>query len=694
MPTPPRYWKELSFKQEEGIINSGNDTKSGRNDNNFHERAISFDSNINECYACTQVGVPVFHSTRWDLSHQPQWEASAGSCLRPVQAQPRSRNRASNWARAARAGVVDPRSKSVKRWNRVVLLARGTALAVDPLFLYVMSLSAGGDPCFYLDVALAVVVTVVRTCLDAVHLAYLWLQFRLAYVSSESMVVGCGKLVWDTRAIASHYIRSFKGFWLDAFVILPIPQAVIWLIVPRLLGEGRITVIMTILLLSFLFQFLPKVYHSLYLMRRLQKVTGYVFGSVWWRFILNVIAYLIASHVAGACWYILGTERLMGCLEQQCERSKNCNLSVYYSQDHHLVSRGNVTTISSKCLDVDGPFNYGIYTPVLYVYSSNSLAVKILYPVFWGLLNLSSFGNELDPTSNWLELIYSCCITIAGLVLFVTLIGNIQVFLHMVMANKKKMQLQYQDLEWWMKRRQLPSHLRERVRHFQRQSWASMGGQDEMELMQHFPDGLRRDIRRYLCIELVMKVPLFHLLDDLILDNICDRLRPLVYSKGEKIVREGDPIQRMVFVVRGRLNRSQGLSKGFLATSALESGGFFGDELLSWCLRRPFVNRLPASSATFTCVEPIEAFGINADDLRYIISHFRYRFASEKLKRTARYYSSNWRTWGAIVIQLGWRRYRMRTRGVPAATLGGGTANRLRQYAALFLSLRPHDHLE
>ena len=151
----------------------------------------------------------------------------------------------------------------------------------------------------------------------------------------------------------------------------------------------------------------------------------------------------------------------------------------------------------------------------------------------------------------------------------------------------------------------------------------------------------------------------------------------------------------MVFIVRGRVRRSQGLSKGFLATSALEPGGFFGDELLSWCLRRPFADRLPASSATFTCTEPIEAFAIDADHLRYIVDHFRCKFASERLKRTARYYSSNWRTWGAVVIQLAWRRYRRRTKGIAPAPINGGTTkNRLRQCAAMFLSLRPHDHLE
>lgn len=76
----------------------------------------------------------------------------------------------------------------------------------------------------YMDGALAAIVTVLRTCVDAVHLFHLWLQFRLAYVSRESLVVGCGKLVWDPRAIASHYVRSLKGFWFDVFVILPVPQ--------------------------------------------------------------------------------------------------------------------------------------------------------------------------------------------------------------------------------------------------------------------------------------------------------------------------------------------------------------------------------------------------------------------------------------------------------------------------------------
>lgn len=152
---------------------------------------------------------------------------------------------------------------------------------------------------------------------------------------------------------------------------------------------------------------------------------------------------------------------------------------------------------------------------------------------------------------------------------------------------------------------------------------------------------------------------------------------------------------RTVFIVRGRVKSSQNLSRGVVATSILKPGGYFGDELLSWCLRRPFIDRLPASSAAFTCIEPTEAFALEAHHLKYITDHFRYKFANERLTRTARYYSSNWRTWGAVNIQLGWRRHIERTRrALSHRSIADDSDRLLRQYAAFFMSIRPHDHLE
>lgn len=97
------------------------------------------------------------------------------------------------------------------------------------------------------------------------------------------------------------------------------------------------------------------------------------------------------------------------------------------------------------------------------------------------------------------------------------------------------MQLRIRDLEWWMRRRQLPQRLRLRVRQQERHRWAATRGVDEESLVGDLPEGLRRDIKQHLCLDLLRKVPLFGQLDDLMLNNICDRLKPVLFSKGESV---------------------------------------------------------------------------------------------------------------------------------------------------------------
>lgn len=50
------------------------------------------------------------------------------------------------------------------------------------------------------------------------------------------------------------------------------------------------------------------------------------------------------------------------------------------------------------------------------------------------------------------------------------------------------------------------------------------------------------------------QVPLFDQMDDRLLDAICARLKPYLCAPGTCLVREGDPVIEMLFIVRGRLN--------------------------------------------------------------------------------------------------------------------------------------------
>jgi cyclic nucleotide gated channel len=501
-------------------------------------------------------------------------------------------------------------------------------------------------------------------------------------------------------------------------------QVMVLFVVPHLLEQGGSTArIMDFELLAFLFQYIPKLLHFVLLGWRLQRVTGYIFGSASWGFVLNLAAYFCAAHVAGSVWYLLTVQRVESCIHLQCASMPNCNSSymgcpvpIAFSKqpldDINQIAWAENSNITS-CLTGSGPFNFGIYGLSVPLVTDVIPVNKILLPLFWGVMTMSSFGNALTPTDHTLEVVFSIVVITCGLLLFTMLIGNIQVFLHSMTSKKEQSQLRIRDLEWWMRRRQLPVQLRQRVCKYERQKWAATRGIDEEATVQDLPEGLRRDIKRHLCLDLVRQVPLFQQMDDLVLNNICERLKPGLFIKDETVLSEGDPVWRMLFIVRGHMQSSYRLQhNNGTSICMLGPGNFCGDELISWCLSTPLKDSLPLSTVTLTTVDMTEVFGLDAQDLKYITEHFSYKFANDKLKRTVRFYSSSWRMWAAVTIQLAWRRHKARripnTSGplnlaevslapnyaLRGSTLSQSQRDRLHLYTAMFTSPKPQDRVE
>lgn len=71
--------------------------------------------------------------------------------------------------------------------------------------------------------------------------------------------------------------------------------------------------------------------------------------------------------------------------------------------------------------------------------------------------------------------------------------------------------LKRRDTEEWMRHRQLPQDLRERVRQFVQYKWLATRGVDEESILHALPSDLRRDIQRHLCLDLVRRVNRVHL---------------------------------------------------------------------------------------------------------------------------------------------------------------------------------------
>lgn len=149
-------------------------------------------------------------------------------------------------------------------------------------------------------------------------------------------------------------------------------------------------------------------------------------------------------------------------------------------------------------------------------------------------------------------------------------------------------------------------------------------------------------------------------MDDNLLDAICERLVSSLSTQGTYIVREDDPVNEMLFIIRGQLESSttDGGRSGFFNSITLRPGDFCGEELLTWALL-PNATSYPCSTRSVRTLTEVEGFALRAEDLKFVANQFKY-LHSKKLQHAFRYYSHQWRTWGACFIQAAWRKFKRR----------------------------------
>ena len=130
---------------------------------------------------------------------------------------------------------------------------------------------------------------------------------------------------------------------------------------------------------------------------------------------------------------------------------------------------------------------------------------------------------------------------------------------------------------------------------------------------------------------------MFEKMDEQLLDALCDHLKPVLYTAKSCIVREGDPVDEMLFIMRGTLASmtTNGGRTGFFNSADLKAGDFCGEELLTWALDPHPSTNLPISTRTVVAIIEVEAFALMAYDLKFVASQFR-RLHSKQLRHTFR----------------------------------------------------------
>ncbi|KAL4632951.1 hypothetical protein ACB092_04G086900 [Castanea dentata] len=558
-------------------------------------------------------------------------------------------------------GVMNPHTKVVQRWNKFLVISCLVAIFVDPLFFFLLYVQKD-NKCIIINWPMTTTIVVFRSMTDLIYFFHMLLQFRLAYVAPESRVVGAGELVDHPKKIALNYIRGY--FFIDLFVVLPLPQIIMLLVLPRSLGGANYA--KNLLRAALLVQYTPRLYRFLPLLAG-QSPSGFVFESAWANFIINLLTFMLSGHIVGSLWYLFGLQRVNQCLRLACHNSgfDACTSFIDCRDGKNSKHIPNASWSwkdndnATACFTEDG-FSYGIYLKAVNLTTEHSIVTRYIFSLFWGFQQISTLAGNLTPSYFVWEVLFTMAIIGLGLLLFALLIGNMQNFLQALGRRRLEMSLRRRDVEQWMSHRRLPEELRRQVRQAERYNWAATRGVNEEILLENLPEDLQRDIRRHLC-KFVKKVRIFALMDDPVLDAICERLRQKIYIKGSKILYHGGLVEKMVFIVRGKAE-SKG-EDGIVVP--LSEGDVCGEELLTWCLEHSSVSKdgrkiriwgqRLLSNRTVTCLTNIEAFSLRAADIEEVTSLFARFLRKPRVQGAIRYESPYWRSLAASRIQVAWR---------------------------------------
>ncbi|XP_039137320.1 probable cyclic nucleotide-gated ion channel 5 [Dioscorea cayenensis subsp. rotundata] len=559
--------------------------------------------------------------------------------------------------------IFDPQDKFLLRMNRFFIILYIFSFAVDPLFLYLPIVDKDSN-CFSIHGGLAIATITLRSLIDSLYLVRIALQFRTAYIAPSSRVFGRGELVIDPQQIANRYLKH--NFIFDFLSVLPLSQIAIW----RYFLTSDVADTKRALGYICFLQIIPRFIRIIPLMKEMRRTDGFFASSPWAGALYYLAWFMLASHACGGFWYLFAIEREDTCWNLACANNSTCKVDFLYCGNGHLDGFDRWQNVSSEVLtaecnvDSNNPqFNFGIFAQAFTsgIVSDKSFTNKFFYCLWWGLQNLSTLGQGLQTTTYYVENVFAIILSILGLIFFSILIGNMQTYLQSMSVRVEEMRVKRRDSEQWMHHRLLPPELRERVRRYDQYKWMETRGVDEESLVQSLPKDLRRDIKRHLCLGLVRRVPLFANMDERLLDAICERLKPSLYTQNTYIIREGDPVDEMLFVIRGRMESvtTDGGRSGFFNRGLLKEGGFCGEELLTWALDPKSSANLPSSTRTVRALCEVETFALRADELKFVASQFR-RLHSKQVQHTFRFYSQQWRTWAACFIQAAWRRHTKR----------------------------------
>ncbi|XP_041013896.1 cyclic nucleotide-gated ion channel 1-like [Juglans microcarpa x Juglans regia] len=566
-------------------------------------------------------------------------------------------------------------------WDVAFLVVRVVAVAVDPLFLYLPVINEA-TKCITIDNKLKIIAICVRSLLDLIAFwelvpsrrGYTWFD----YVSNILGILPFPQVLLPIiPKMSGSKFRILRKF-LNAVVFLQYGPRIfsiyrLWRKVNQTIFSPTPTALTVEVNGRCKNRIPPKaliIVMKSSLNLYLYLVASHVLGAFW---------YFFSIERETTCWQ-LACEHDIGCSKTTSLDCDDGFGNYTFLNDYCSIEKPNTTLFDF------GIFQETRQSGILV---SMDFLQKTMFCFWWGLRNLSSLGQNLVTTPDFWENCFTVLISIFGLLLFLYFIGNLQVYMEWQASKELEEYLSKRSEELSKRSKEaeetkvlatISKWLEETKRLEETKWWETaklyhskhMDGEDKANIMRtklhsiegwistiglpdqlkdiiisyvtpiledqknvidtenpfpHPPTPHRRLIKLHLCLPLLRTVPIFrNESEELLYEIICKFFKQVQYNENSYIVREREPLDVMIFVVKGIVWTYT--SNHGDKTECLKKGDHFGRDIVEWALKSPGLSDLPLSTRTLKCHTKVETFCLKAGDLNPALKDIMSQYCS------------------------------------------------------------------
>lgn len=252
--------------------------------------------------------------------------------------------------------------------------------------------------------------------------------------------------------------------------------------------------------------------------------------------------------------------------------------------------------------------------------TKTSSYIKALY---WTITTLTTIGyGDITPQTDTQRL-FAMVVMIIGAGMYGYIIGNIANLLANIDYAKTVFTEKMERINTFLKYRKIPESLQENIYQYYSYVWKNKKGFDESDIMNELPSSLRMKISLYLNAEVFDKIPIFAGASDSMIADFVVRLKPVIFTPNDYIIKKGERGDCLYFISRGQVEVINDDNGETIAT--LGVGAYFGEIAL--------IDSAPRN-ATIRARDYCDLYSLDKDSFDEVIKEYPDFY--EKIKAMAK----------------------------------------------------------